>query len=125
MLNPSDQDILIRFDTWAINANGQKSPPILQLPSPSKPRPAESDITVLVTEDIASNDATEPVIGTPHPSEEDHAHEDSPIVSLLIIAMMAGCTQDPMPVGLKKLSLSKFQVMNSWQMDEFIIVRQS
>jgi hypothetical protein len=36
---PSEQDILIRFDTWAFNAYRQKSPPILQLPVRLKPKP--------------------------------------------------------------------------------------
>jgi hypothetical protein len=36
--NPSDRDILIRFDAKAINQAGQHSPPIPQLPVTLKPR---------------------------------------------------------------------------------------
>jgi hypothetical protein len=36
--NPSDQDILIRFDAQAVNHAGQQSPPIPQLPVTLKPR---------------------------------------------------------------------------------------
>lgn len=36
--DPSDQDILIRFDAKAINQAGQHSPPIPQLPVTLKPR---------------------------------------------------------------------------------------
>ncbi len=79
--NPSDQDILIRFDAWAKNATGQQSPPIMQLPVTLKPRNAESDsthLTVVMTEEITTTavDASTDPQPTNSP-EEDPTHEDS------------------------------------------------
>lgn len=76
--DPSDQDILIRFDTWAFNAQGQKSPPIMQLKVRLKSRAAnlENGETLLAALPSDTESASSDSDSTAS-SQDDPSHENS------------------------------------------------
>ncbi len=70
--DPSDQDILIRFDAKAKNSAGEQSPPIMQLPVTFKSRAASRDMgdltlssLIAAADDLAASPPERPVDDLP------------------------------------------------------------